>query len=236
MLHVRARHGTLEGGLVREGTVVLAHDRATPHLKLLELAQLPQPERRLDVGHVVLEARDQNLVEPAAALVVPLPGVAAHAVQTDHSGPGQELGLGREHPAFTSRQILGRIKAEGDGIALTADGSPLVTGGQCVGGVLDYSQAMGPGRRAQWVEVGGVTAVMHGQDRAGVRSDRRLDLARVDVERVRLDVYQYGSRAHVLDDVHGRRERHRCRDDLVPRTDTQRLERGMQGGGAGIER
>ncbi len=137
MLHVRARHGTLEGGLVREGTVVLAHDRATPHLKLLELAQLPQPERRLDVGHVVLEARDQYLVEPAAALVVALPGVAAHAVQTDHPRPRQELRIGREHPAFASREILRGVEAEGDGIALAADRSPLVAGRQRVGRVLD---------------------------------------------------------------------------------------------------
>src|SRR6266516_2260327 len=88
VVHVRARHGTLEGGLAREGTVVLAHDRAAPRLKLLELAQLPQPERCLDVGHVVLEARDQDLVEPAAALIVTLPGAAAHTVQTDHPRPG----------------------------------------------------------------------------------------------------------------------------------------------------
>ncbi len=221
MLDVRAGHGTLERRLVGEGTVVLAHDRAAPRLKLLELAQLPQPERCLDVGHVVLEARDQDLVEPAAALVVTLPGVAAHAVQTDHARPGQELRIGGEHPALAGREILGGVEAEGDGIPLAADGSPLVAGGQRVGRVLDDAKAprSPPGQRAQCVEVGRMTGVVHGQDRAGARGDRCLDLARVDVQRVRLDVHQYGSRANVLDHVHGRRERHRRRNDLVPWAD-----------------
>ncbi len=95
---------------------------------------------------------------------------------------------------------------------------------------------MRPSQRAQCVEVGRVTGVVHGQDRAGARRDRCRDLVRVDVERVRLDVHQYGSRADVLDHVYGRRERHWRRDDLVARADPQCFERGVQGCRAGIER
>src|SRR3989442_7627929 len=48
----------------------LTHHFAAAPLEPLQLAQLAQAQRGLDVGHVVLEARQQHLVEPAAPLVV----------------------------------------------------------------------------------------------------------------------------------------------------------------------
>src|SRR2546430_12267616 len=64
---------------------------------------------------------------PYTTLFRSLPGVAAHPVQTDHPRPRQELRVGREHPAFASREILGGVEAEGDGIALAPDGSPRIS-------------------------------------------------------------------------------------------------------------
>src|ERR1043166_3286063 len=57
VVDLRARDGQLEGRIVTEGVVVLGDDGAAAVLVARELAQLPDPERRLAVGHIVFEAR-----------------------------------------------------------------------------------------------------------------------------------------------------------------------------------
>src|SRR3989442_11754149 len=87
----------------------LTHHFAAAPLEPLQLAQLAQAQRGLDVGHVVLEARQQHLVEPAAPLVVTLPGVAAHPVEADDPRAGEEIRIAREHSTLGRREVLGGV-------------------------------------------------------------------------------------------------------------------------------
>src|SRR5579864_4568876 len=81
VLGVGALSGRLEFVEWRESGVVALSDLAAPRLKLAELAELAESDRRGEVRHVVLEARPIDFIGPCTVSVVPLPGVAAHPVQ-----------------------------------------------------------------------------------------------------------------------------------------------------------
>ena len=76
---------------------------------------------------------------------------------------------------------------------------------------------------------------MHREDRSRVRSDCRLDPARVQIAGLRFDVNKYGPGAGVKDGVGSRHERHRRRDNLISRPDVVREQRQMEGGCAACE-
>src|SRR2546430_16741525 len=75
-----------------------------------------------------LEAGEQDVVVPAAALVVAMPRVAAHAVQTDDAGAVEQRRVAREHAALARRQVLGGVEAEGDGVRSRPDEAALEIG------------------------------------------------------------------------------------------------------------
>src|SRR2546430_4063309 len=52
-----------------------------------------------------LEAGEQDVVVPAAALVVAMPRVAAHAVQTDDAGAVEQRRVAREHADRKSTRL-----------------------------------------------------------------------------------------------------------------------------------
>src|SRR5207237_4712469 len=52
-------------------------------LPVEKVLQLPPPDRRLDIGHVRLDARNLHSVSPAGAREVSLPRVVAHAVDAN---------------------------------------------------------------------------------------------------------------------------------------------------------
>src|SRR5207247_1288525 len=92
VLDLGACHGQLERGLAGERRVVQRHHRPPARLVTLQLAELPHAQRGLDVGHVVLEAREHHLVIPAASLVVARPRLAAHPVEAADARPGRGVG------------------------------------------------------------------------------------------------------------------------------------------------
>src|SRR5258708_32969004 len=130
MLDVRALGGSFQRVLVGEGRGVDADHRATPLLEVGELAQLPQPEGRLDVRHVVLEAGHDDLVEPAPGAIVAAPGIAAHAVQTHGPRALEEPRIAGEHAAPGRREVLGGVDAEGDEFRTRSAGAALVLPGR----------------------------------------------------------------------------------------------------------
>src|SRR6266566_2105136 len=130
MLYLRTRDRQLERRLVGEGSVVLIDNCRAPLLEPRQFAQLPETERRLNVRHVVLEAGQEHLVIPAAALGVALPGIAAHPVQANDAGLGEKLRCRGEHPTFSGCKVLGRVEAERGGIASESDGTAAIAGGQ----------------------------------------------------------------------------------------------------------
>ena len=236
VLDVGPVSGELQRVLARERLVVQLHNGPTSLLELGELAELPQPERRLYVGHIVLEAREHDLVIPRPAPIVAAPPVAGHAVQAHRPRALEECRIAGEHPALGSRHVLGRIEAEGGRVATRSDRPPAILGGHRVGRVLDHRES-GPARQlVDELEVHGMARVMDRQDGSRPRGERGGGQCGIDVQGVRLHVDQHGSSARVLDHVDGGGERHGRRDDLVPRADPERHERGVQRGRARAER
>src|SRR5262249_27439599 len=71
------------------------------------------PERGLDVRHVVFEAGCDHLVAPGAALGVPLPGVVAHPMEGEYAHSLCELVVcGGNHPSFAGGHVLGGVEGE----------------------------------------------------------------------------------------------------------------------------
>src|SRR2546426_8413992 len=99
-------------------------------LEGVQLPELAQPDGGLNVGHVVLEAGEQDLVAPAAALIVALPRVPAHAVQAEHARPLDESGSAGEHAAFRGGEILRGVETKGHRIGPGADTPSLIPRGR----------------------------------------------------------------------------------------------------------
>src|SRR6185437_6544006 len=107
-----------------------------------------QADCRLNIGEIVFKALRDDFVEPASALCVPAPRIAAHSVQGEcpHSR-GQRFAWCGYHPAFAGSQTLCRIKAKNNHIAAAsacANWISCVMSPRRVGGVLDHEQAMPP--------------------------------------------------------------------------------------------
>src|SRR5438876_6620770 len=128
MLYLGPGHRQLQAVHAGEGLVVEADNLAAALLEPLELPELPQAECGLDVRHVVLEAGLQDVVAPAAALVVAPPSVAAHPVQAHDPPARQEVPGAGEHSPLTGREVLRRVEAESRQIRASTDGGALVLG------------------------------------------------------------------------------------------------------------
>src|SRR4051794_35725274 len=76
-------------------------------------------DRRLDVAEVVLESALDDVVLPAAAFRVPVPGITADAVQAEELHPLFQRGIVRgHHPAFAGGEVLRRIEAVDNGVTV----------------------------------------------------------------------------------------------------------------------
>ena len=60
-----------------------------------------------------------------------------------------------------------------------------------MGGVIDDLEVVVVGNALDGLDVAGVAVAMHRQDGGGARRDRGLDLLRVQVQRVRVDVHEH---------------------------------------------
>ena len=226
----------LERVLGRKRCLVGRHHLATPFLKPVQLAQLPQPERSLDVGHVVLETGSEHLVGPVAPGLIARGGIAAQPVQAQGTGAREEVGIARQHPALGGGEVLGRVEAERDRVRARSDPAPAVRSGKRMGSVLEHEETVGVRQVPNGIHFRRVTRVVHRDDRLRMRRHRGGDPRRVDRERIRLDVNQHRPGAHVLDDVDGCGEGQRGRDHLVARTDAAHHERRVKRGGTRVER
>ena len=153
-----ALHGNFQRIALGECLHVGVHNLATAALKAIQLVQLAQADGGGNVRHVVLEARSEDLVAPTPALRVAPPGIATHPVQADDPRFLDELAVSGEHPAFTGREILGRVKAERDGIWSRADVHALVFRRQPVRGILDERKVVLPRDFPEPLELGRMPA------------------------------------------------------------------------------
>ena len=93
-----------------------------------------------------------------------------------------------------------------------------------------------PERDALWQRAPGdrTAEEVHGENRLRARPD--LELCRVEVERVRVDVDEHGPRPGERDDVGRRRERVGGDEHLVPRLEAKREHREVEGRRSGGDR
>src|SRR5216683_4765662 len=146
------------------------------------------------IREIVLEAEVVDFVEPRAARVVTLPGVAIHPVQTgDADFRGERVVLSRDHPALGAGDIFGGVKTEAADIADRADlghPTPVELPGRIhrVSGVLDNPQIVAARDRHDAIHIAGVAGEMDRHDRADVAMatarERLLDARRIDIESV----------------------------------------------------
>src|SRR5262245_48303144 len=139
MLDVRPAGRQLDRRDVRERGAVLRHDAPPLSLHGGQALELDQPERRVEVGHVVLEAGITDVVTPGAVLAVALPRVAVHAVQAPRRDALAERGVARgHHAAFPSGQVLRGVEAENGQVTERADQAAAVARRQRVRRVLHH--------------------------------------------------------------------------------------------------
>jgi hypothetical protein len=237
MLHAGADPGRAYLGDAGEQGVVARHVLLAPALHLVEVLELAEADRGQHVAQVVLEAGRGDLVVPRAGVGVALPGIAVHAVQREQVQPLRQRVVVGDHAAtLAGGQVLGGVEREHGRIGEGAHRPAVHCGAQGVRGVLHEADAPRARQRAERREVGGVAAVVHRHDGAGPRRERALDGARVEAERVGLDVHQHRPGTHVLDDVHAGDEGVGRGDDLVARAHAQRGQREVQAAGGGVER
>ena len=83
---------------------------------------------------------------------------------------------------------------------------------------------MSSGQFEQRIEVGRLAVEMRREDRSGAAGDRRFDTRRIEVERARIGVDEYGSGADAADSQDGRDVAVAGEDHFVPGTDVHRFQ------------
>ncbi len=217
----------------REQLVIALPQLPAPLDPAVEPRELNQPERRLDVGHVVFEPGLDRLVVAEPAVGEPLPRTGAQPVQGQSLHPlGDRRGVGEDRAALDRRDVLGGVEGEGGHVAPRPDPAPVPLRTDGVRRVLDHVNAVAIAQAAQPVHVDGPAGEMHGHDRPGARGDRRLGGVEVDEAVTGLAVEKDRGRPHVLDSIGRGHERHRGHEDLVAGPDVEHFERQRQGSGA----
>ena len=98
---------------VGECRVVAGPDRIAPLEVLLDPSKLTQPERGLQIRHVVLEAGFVDFVVLEPVVRESLPGVGAETVQRQTACPSGRIGIrGNKHPTLRGDDVLGHVEAE----------------------------------------------------------------------------------------------------------------------------
>ena len=210
---VRGVRGQLEQVRRCGGAELLRVRRGEPAPRLEQLVralQLDQPQRGGDVREVVLVPGFLDLVVPGSARGVPLPGIAADAVQAHDPRPGRDRVVVRDqHPALGGRDRLRGIEGvrtrapEGAGIATGWAADPA---GKRVGHVLDHWDPPRVEQARDRLDLDRQAPEVHDDDRLGVGRDGGQDRLGRRVERPRVDVDQHGTRTEIRDDLGAGRE------------------------------
>ena len=196
---------------------------------LLHPGELVQPQRRLQVHHVVLEARDDARVVVVTGGREPLPGVGIDPMEPEytHAG-GQRAVIRHRHPSFARDDVLRGVEGEAGHVPVAGRRSPVDQSFEAVCGILDELQAVPIRNRPQQRQVRRPPGEMHRHDRLRAGGDRRLERVRGEALGVLFHVDEDRPRADVEHDVCRGAERQCGHDHLVTRPDAQRQERQVQ--------
>ena len=214
---------------VREGLLIAQGDRGPALDKAVELLELVQAERGLDVHHIVLVPRRDDLVVLAAFFAEAVPCLAVHAVEAQKRNVGGELLVPRCHaPALSGGHVLVGVEAEDLDIAEAADAPALILRADGVRRVLDHAQVVLFRDRVERIEVNGQSRKVHRHDGARALRDRFLDLRHIHVVGAGLHVHEDRFAAGEHDGVQGRGKGHGSGDHFVARLQVQRNKHQVQ--------
>jgi hypothetical protein len=244
-LLVVGQAGQLEPRDAGQLAVVDRGDLGPPGVEARELAELVDAQGRLDVGQVVLEAGEDDVVGSRCLLGrrVGLPGVAPHPVEAPELDPvGELVVIRRHHATLPRRHVLDRVEGEAGGGGAVggagADRATFIGGPGGVGGVLQDLDVLAAGpaeHRADTVEIRGLTGEVDRDDRLGARRERRAQRGRVQVPGRGVDVGEDRLRPGGDRHVRGGGPGEGRDDDLVPLGQAHGEEADMEGAGAGGE-
>src|SRR5262245_13689495 len=151
--------------------------------------QLVDPERRLDIHHVVLEAALDDLVVLIALVGEPFPCILAHPVQREDLEAIRGVFARREdHPPFARRDVLRDVEAETTKLSERPDVLALVGRLDSMGTIFDQQESMLLRQPAEPIHIAWTTGKVHGEARLRPLRYLSLDADGIDVERARVHV------------------------------------------------
>ncbi len=220
--------------------LVIATDDGEPlAVVTLEFGELGQADACRDVVHMALESELPDIVVPAIPLtrrIGSIPRALRYAHPAEAAQPLRVLlGSRGNQPALACREIFDGVKTEARVVADRSKAAAAMETARAVRAILDHEETPALRDVRDPVHIAGVSAVVHCHDRLRLRRHQRLDLRRVDVERIGLDVAEHRNPVFVQNRVVRRDECHRRRDDFTT-VDVRELHRKHQRGGARIER
>eukprot|EP00825_Cyclidium_porcatum_P025244 TRINITY_DN27495_c0_g1_i1.p2 TRINITY_DN27495_c0_g1~~TRINITY_DN27495_c0_g1_i1.p2 ORF type:complete len:216 (+),score=0.85 TRINITY_DN27495_c0_g1_i1:269-916(+) len=128
-------------------------------VEMAEALQLPEPDRRRDIGQIGLATKDIAIVGPVSTSGNPLQSVLLE----------QTCFLFRVHdqaPAFTRCHVLVRMEAESDQVAETSYFAPAPGRAQRLRRIFDHAQTMPCRQRIQVIAIDGETGQIDRDDGA----------------------------------------------------------------------
>ena len=195
-------------GHAAQACAVTGIDARANGQRRIDMLQLQQAERGVDLTHLAVDARRHHRDFVHDAEVLELVDVALG------------LGVGADDgPALERVEDLGGMKAQAGQIAVAQHArSAGLAHAEGVGGVIDDLQAVPVGDGLDGRDIARVAVAMHRHDRGGLRRDGRLDPGRVHVERGGVDIDEHGRDAVPQQGVRGGHEGVGRGDDFARHT------------------
>ena len=128
----------------------------------------------------------------------------------------------KNHSSFAkTAQVLRWVKRKAGQGAQRPRTTSLVFGSDGLGRILDHMDSPASGNGLDRIHVGALPEQVHRNDGLGLRRDRFLNPARIDVERRRVDIHKHRPGPQPRHRPRRRKERKRRQNDFVPRPDLQ---------------
>ena len=192
----------------------------------VELSHLRQQHRAGQLGHPEVHAQERAL-----GVLGPEPVRRVTLIVDGEEPSVQVLVIGDDHAAVATGDGLVLVEAVDPGGADPADALTLVCRPEGLRAVFDQRDAVPVRDVLDLIEPGGRAEHVDGDDRLGPRGDPRLDVGRVEVERI-VDLGQDRRRPGVDDRRDRGDERETGNDDLIARPDSQAQQRQPEPAGA----
>src|SRR6266849_8452237 len=223
-------------GKIRKQLIIMPPDLPSPFEPPVQLRQLAESKRRLNISHVVFEAGLRHFVVLVSSIAKARPRVCAHSVKSqDPSLVGEGLLVGAQHTPLDGAHVLGHVETE---TTCSTEGPHLATSVpafDCVGGIFQQKQVVALRNVDQRIHLTRSSGEMNGKDRAGTRGNRGLHCWGIQVHRLKRNVCENRHGSRVKDCIRSGRKRERAGDHLVSLADPSGEHRDMERSRAGAD-